>query len=126
MIPRELFPERFDERIVEFSVPPIVKEIPEVVSSSHDAAHAVPAPVHECVAPARNVAHATPAPEVDVAMHNQVGQEQFPTTLNPVEIPIELHLDQQRPSDRERDSGSARSLHVQHQFQFSSMWRLHL
>ena len=74
-MPRELFPERFDERIVDFPFPPIVKETPEVVSSSHDAAHAAPTPVNECVAPARDVAHATPAPEVDVPMHNQVGQE---------------------------------------------------
>ena len=71
VIPREVVPERFNEQFVDFLVSPIV-------------AHAAPAPVvNECVAPARDVAHGTPAPEVDVPMHNQVGQESFPTTLNP-------------------------------------------
>ena len=49
---------------------PIVKEIPEVVSSSHDAAHAVPTLVNECVAPARDVVHATRAPEVHALQDN--------------------------------------------------------
>ena len=87
MIPRQLFPEHFNEQFVDFHVSPIANETAEVESSSHKAAHAAPTPVDECVAPARDVAHATPAPEVDVPMHNQVGQEQIQTTLNPVEIP---------------------------------------
>ena len=37
-------------------------------------------------APVRDVAHATPAPESDVPMHNNVGQELIPATLNPVGI----------------------------------------
>ena len=37
-------------------------------------------------APVRDVAHATPAPEIDVPMHNNVGQELIPATLNPVGI----------------------------------------
>ena len=32
-------------------------------------------------APVRDVAHATPAPEIDVPMHNNVGQELIPTTV---------------------------------------------
>ena len=56
VLPRALLPERVDERIVEFPVPPMAKEIPEVVRSSHCAAHAAPTPVNECVAPARDVA----------------------------------------------------------------------
>ena len=65
-----------------------MKEIPIIVSSSQNAVHAAPTPVNECAAPVRDVAHATPAPEVDVPMHNNVGQELIPTTLNPVEITI--------------------------------------
>ena len=42
--------------------------------------------MNECTAPVRDVAHATPAPEIDVPMHNNVGQELIPTTLNPVGI----------------------------------------
>ena len=82
----ELFPESVDERIVDFPVPPMVKEIPIIVSSSQNAAHAAPTPMNECAAPVRDVAHATPAPEIDVPMHNNVGQELIPTTLNPVGI----------------------------------------
>ena len=33
-----------------------------------------------------DVAHATPAPEIDVPMHNKVGQELIPTTLDPVGV----------------------------------------
>ena len=81
----ELFPESVDDRIVDFPVPPMMKEIPIIVSY---AAHAAPTPVNECAAPVLDVAHATPAPEVDVPLHNNVGQEMTPTTLNPVEISI--------------------------------------
>ena len=77
----ELFLESADERIVDFSVPPVVKEI---VSSSQNAADAAPTLVNVCAAPVRDVAQATPAPEIDVLMHNNVGQELIPTTLNPV------------------------------------------
>ena len=58
------------------------------MSSSQNAAHAAPTLVNECAAPVRGVAHATPALEVDVPMHNNVGQGLIPTTLNPVEIAI--------------------------------------
>ena len=114
----ELFPESVDERIVDFPVPEIpiivssshtallndcaapvrdvahataalevdvpipVPEIPITVSSSHNAL------VNDCAAPVRDVAHATAALEVDVPMHNNVGPELIPTTLNPVGIPI--------------------------------------
>ena len=40
VIPRELFPERVDEHIGDFPVPPEVKEISVIVSSSHSSAHA--------------------------------------------------------------------------------------
>ena len=61
VIPREPFPESVDERIVDFPVPLKVKEIPMIVSSSHNAAHAAPTPVNGCAAPVRDVAHATSA-----------------------------------------------------------------
>ena len=55
-LPRELFPERVDKRILDFPVPPMANEIPEVVTSSHNAAHTTSTPVNKCVAPARDVA----------------------------------------------------------------------
>ena len=59
VLPRELFPERVDERIVDFPVPPMVKVIRDVVSSSHNAARAAPSPVDECVAPTPDVAQSS-------------------------------------------------------------------
>ena len=78
VIPRDLVPERIEEQIVDIPFPPIVTEMEKMVSSSHTAAHAAPAPVNECVAPARDAVHGTPAPEFDVPVYNQVGQRTDP------------------------------------------------
>ena len=68
----------FDERIVDFPVRPV--EEPHRTLPMHNN-------VNERAAPVRDVAHATPTPEIDVPIHNSVGQERIPTCLNPVEIP---------------------------------------
>ena len=68
VIPRELFPERIEEQIVDIPVPPIVKETAEVVQLiPQEREHVTPGPAVSFTSPASVIEDVTPAPGVTCA-----------------------------------------------------------